>query len=645
MGFRSRALLTGVATGFLKANNDRRDRMAQRLQELSDNRALMDRERAKSRADAASKAAAEEHSQWASLRANDFIDDEGNYQKKYFDKVAYAEFQKKETREAFGGNFQQFADEFKKTQGTKFIRQYKDPEQIESSLRNVYDSIDTRQRSELSRPAMTGFDAMLGSVVNRVTSSVGLDKPFGPPSDGTLSSEPTAELNVMQEQGPMEPAAPYERPNFKGPEVAPEKAEKWIRREDGTWVVAFADSAGGNTIVNTGVKGYDTDQGFKDTRPSMTDSDQKWYVNGIPVPNVKEVTYVDEHGVKQTEKGVLNEQGKFVKVPELSPFSDVDKPKEELDAPYTGEHNIKAVSEAHMVLEPAVNAYVTLNNIKSTYNPADYGSEQVLSEVGNMKTALFRMTNIGFSGGYTEKAKVLEAMSKGAAFQELPPEMQDAIMKKDLNTISALSKQYSDAELQEVYAGFEVIATTEQEQEILSELRAQSVSAEMQPLVRDLLRAWTGGDKKPAWGAAEQLLKTLQAGSTPEKLLAQVDVYKRNMAMQVRNQMQVKWDASKYSMSNNVGNGFAETDFGDFSGTELRRNRKTGQFLLIKTGTNSKGELVRYFIPSDSKSVLEAKQPVKGKEFTTKDQNMYRYTNRMLDDFNEILNNNGRPIN
>lgn len=247
MSFRSRALLTGVATGFLKANNDRRDRMAERLQTLSDNRATMERERAKSRADAAAKEAAKEASEWHNLRSNEFIDDEGNFQKAYYDKAAYAEFIKPEVKERFGNDFNSFVAEWSKMQPKKFIRQYKDPNEIEASLQQVYSSIDTRQQAELQRPAFTGFDAMLGSMVNRVSSAVGGGNVFGPPSDGTLDSTPTPELNVMREQEqPTESTAPYEAPAFtqRTEPVKPETINQFIKGQDGKMYAVFADDTG-----------------------------------------------------------------------------------------------------------------------------------------------------------------------------------------------------------------------------------------------------------------------------------------------------------------------------------------------------------------------------------------------------------------
>ena len=643
MGFRSRALLTGVATGFLKANNDRRDRMTERLQTLSDNRATMDRERAKSQADAASKAAYEEQKKWSELRSQDHIDDEGNYTEKFYNVAAYSEFQKEETRKAFGNDYNSFVTEFSKMGPKKFIRQYKDPQDIEQSLSKVYSSIDTRQRDELSRPALTGFDSMLGSMVNRVSSAVGGGTVFGPPSDGTLSSAPTETIDPMRPQGPQEPSAPFEAPNFQAPKVEPDKSNKWIQKPDGSWVVAFTDSTGSNIVVDPQVKGT-LPEGSQGGAPKIEDIQEKRYIQGVPVPNVVRATFTDDKGVKNVKEGVMNEEGKFVPLADLSPFSDADKPSSE--SAYEGDNNVKQAQFAQDTLYSAVRATKTIKNIKSTFNPADYGSEAVVSDVGNTMTALGRMFNSGYSGGIDEKAKVFAAIEKGDAFNQLDPRVQEAIKTKDFGAIKELTKQYNKAELDEAFTEFAAEELTPKEQALLSELRQSAISAEMQPLVRDLLRAWTGGDKKPAWGAAEHLLETLKANSTPTKLMGQLERLERDMARTAAANLKTKWDHSKYSLATNIGEGFLEVqDSKDFEGTEVRRNRRTGEYLLVKTGTNASGELIRYFIPSNGLSVIKAKQPSRGSDFTTEDERNYKFTNRLLDDYTEIINEHGRPIN
>lgn len=646
MGFRSRALLTGVATGFLKANNDRRDRMAERMQQLSDNRATMDRERAKSRADAASKAAAEESSKWHSLRSNGDIDDEGNYTDKYNDAQAMLMYTKDGVKKAIGNEWDSFRTEFRKMGPTKFVRQYKDADQIEASLQNIYSTIDTRQRGELQRPALTGFDSMLGSMVNRVSSAVGGGNLFEPPSDGTLDSTPTPELDVMREQGPVE-NRPYESPSFTAPKPESQKAHKFITGPDGKVSVAFADSETGVDTFDTGLR--EAVDPNMSSAPKLKDVQDKRYLNGNPIAEVVEATFVGPDGVKYTKEGVMQE-GKFVHIPGLSQFSDADAP--EAKGVYSGDNNVKQAQSAQDVLYSSVRATKTLGNIKSLYNPRDYGSEAIISDVGNSMTAMFRMFNVGFDGGNAEKDTVLKAMEKGSAFSQLDPAVQQAITSRDYKALKVLTKAYTDAELQDTIEGFSVMATNDKEKEILSELRSASISAELQPLVRDLLRAWTGGDKKPAWGAAEHLLESIKAGSTPEKLMAQVDVYERDMARTSMKQLEVKFDHSIYSMSNDLASGFQPQDITDKSGdnviypeTEVKRDRRTGEYLMVKTGYNSKGEVIRYFIPSSSQTVYQVRVPTKGAVLTAEDKKNFQFTTRLLDKFNQTLNVHGRPIN
>lgn len=256
MGFRSRALLTGVATGFLKAQNDRRDRMAERLQQLADNRALMDRERAKSEYTEATKAAAKEKMEWAQALEAKEIDQDGNYTQLYYDKVATTAFADPNIQKSYGGKgFDAFKAEWQKLQPKKKTRQFKDPNEIQRNLTQVLDSIDTAQRHGSDVPVMTGLDQFLMSGVNKVRSLAG-----GTPSPVTpneLPEAPTATLNPYADVQPSAPAEPYEAPNFTPvtEPVKPDSVNQLVTAANGDIYAVFTDSTGKRMETKLSFKG------------------------------------------------------------------------------------------------------------------------------------------------------------------------------------------------------------------------------------------------------------------------------------------------------------------------------------------------------------------------------------------------------
>lgn len=255
MGFRSRALLTGVATGFLKAQNDRRDKMAERLQQLSDNRALMDRERAKSEYAEATKAAAKEKMEWARAMEAKEIDADGNYTQLYYDKVATTAFADPNIQKAYGGKgFDAFKAEWQKLQPKKMTRQFKDASEISGDMSRVLDSIDTRQRHELSQPVMTGLDSFLASGVNRVKSAVGMEPSV--PQEVPQDTAP-ATLNPYADVQPSAPAEPYVAPNFTPvtEPVKPDSVNQLVTAANGDIYAVFTDSTGKRMETKLSFKG------------------------------------------------------------------------------------------------------------------------------------------------------------------------------------------------------------------------------------------------------------------------------------------------------------------------------------------------------------------------------------------------------
>lgn len=267
MGFRSRALLTGVATGFLKAQNDRRDKMAQRLQELSDNRALMDRERAKSEYANATKAAAEEKAKWAqAVEARD-IDADGNYTKAYHDKQAFALFKDPNIQKAYGGKgFKAFAEEYAQMGPKKMTRMFKDPDVLQANLTKLLDSVDSRQRQELSQPVMTGLDKFLMTGVNAVSSAFGATPKNSqePVQEQEVTFNPYADVDTT---GTPEP---YTTPSFtpQATSVEVKTVDKHVDSqgnlhllktyEDGTTEIEKTSINEGKPVVHTALS-YDED--------------------------------------------------------------------------------------------------------------------------------------------------------------------------------------------------------------------------------------------------------------------------------------------------------------------------------------------------------------------------------------------------
>lgn len=222
MSLRSRAFLSGLGRGFFQANNERRQRMEERLFQMSNDRATRERELAKSEYMEQAKAAQQEELKYRSLRSAGDIDVEGNFTPEYFDKIAYAEFKDKNNRAAEGMSFEQFRENFARMQPKKFIRNYKDQSEIAMDLKRVYESIETRQHADLSRPVLTGFDRMLAGGVDTVIDTLG--GATGLPIRGATSPEApttTPSLEVvgaatLPEENTSAPVEPIEsvRPTF-----------------------------------------------------------------------------------------------------------------------------------------------------------------------------------------------------------------------------------------------------------------------------------------------------------------------------------------------------------------------------------------------------------------------------------------------
>jgi hypothetical protein len=229
----------------------------------------MSRERAKSRYEADHKAASEENSKFTALRSAELIDPEGNYLPKYFDKVAYSEFQKPEVRKAYGDDYEKFKVQFDKMGDKKFVRTYKAPEDISRDLEKTYDSIATKQAVESNQPTLTGIDKFLMKSASSAINTVGdgVREATNGAIDIQSGADPTAPQDVpevaktsplrAQETGEsLGPEEEYVSPTFS-PTVKPQTINQIIKGEGGQHYAVFASNKGPKgefTKINLGVK-------------------------------------------------------------------------------------------------------------------------------------------------------------------------------------------------------------------------------------------------------------------------------------------------------------------------------------------------------------------------------------------------------
>ena len=579
MSLRSRAFLTGMATGFLRSNNERRAKMADRMQQLSDNSSEMARERAKSRAAAGMKGAQEEESDIKALRAAGHLEQDSlEYTTAYWnDKTRdiWKESQFK-TQEEF---IEQY---YKQNRPKAYKREFKDTSEIQRNLSDIEKAIQMRQSNEVSRTVSTPLDRLLS---------------FGTLKEEGGSNVRIPELDVKAAQGPVD------------------------------------------TFESTG----GTLEKPKELKPKFTnisDSGESMWIGNKRVDDTVSATYKDEYGTEYIAHGVMKGD-EFVHIPELT---DTKGSPEGKVQPYEGDTNIKISEEAHAILYSTTRALKTIDNIERHYQPQAYGSDALFTDVGNFLHASLRVFDPSYKGSAGEKVEVLDVMRYKSQEVQLPLEMQKALDEGNEEALYEMAKQYYAEGYTQDLQAFTATALTSEQQQIAARLSRATVSAELQPLVRDLLRAWTGGEKKVAWGAAEKLLESLEPDSTPEKLIAQLDTYKRDMTTLSFEQLENKWQASRYSFNNDTERGFLKKDIKDYGETEYYKNPKTGEILMVQTGTDINDKGYRYFIPSGQRSVFELPLPSPGLAPTAKEERMFKHTQRMLKEYTQELNIHGNII-
>lgn len=192
----SRALLGGVATGFMKANNDRSDRMAQRMQELAENTAMMARERAKTQHSVAQESARVENEKKTSLRAEGAIDNKGNYKDSWWLRQSQADWNT--YGKPSGMTHEEYTNTvFKAGKPTKFVSQYKSAHEIDQSSNALHSSISSNLRNDLNKPAATALEKFLGGSLRKMTGTP--QEAVAPPSAPLPSIDPMAPQGGPQE--------------------------------------------------------------------------------------------------------------------------------------------------------------------------------------------------------------------------------------------------------------------------------------------------------------------------------------------------------------------------------------------------------------------------------------------------------------
>jgi hypothetical protein len=205
--------------------------MEQRMQALADNKALRDREHAKSEYDRTMKAASQEQAQIQALRSAGHLDDKDQYTDTYWrdttmdlwDKKAYAKQE-------------DFINVYKQGRAAGFQRQFKNPNEIAGQLRGIYDAIDQRQVEESGKSALTGFDQMLGRGFVKEQAPDEPETPI-PSLDATV---PSAPVETLEDKGKF----------FEAAQPEPKSIQQVIKDDTGNNFAVFANDKGEMTKVN-----------------------------------------------------------------------------------------------------------------------------------------------------------------------------------------------------------------------------------------------------------------------------------------------------------------------------------------------------------------------------------------------------------
>jgi hypothetical protein len=170
MSLRSRNYTAGLIGGFLGSNRIRREKMEKRTQFLADNRALQDREMAKSRYQEQLTSAKAEQAEVASLvqagrlKTNDL--GELEYQESHWRELAYEKWKDAGGHKDGIANFNsqpELIANAKSGQATKYQRRYRDATEYDSKFQATLDQILEKQKKAGEARGLTDFDRMFAS--------------------------------------------------------------------------------------------------------------------------------------------------------------------------------------------------------------------------------------------------------------------------------------------------------------------------------------------------------------------------------------------------------------------------------------------------------------------------------------------------
>lgn len=320
MGFRSRALLTGVATGFLRANNKRHDEMKQRLTQLADTNAEIERERAKSELTNAVKAASDESAKFKQLQDMGHIDAEGAFTPAYWRDVTQKDWQE----HGNGKTHDEYIQVYKQDRPQKFVRAYKDVGEIQSGFQEVYRSINAKQVAESSINPLTPFEQMLGGGIATV---------FGGSSD--------IEQKAVQIDTPVvnpltnnTPSPTYENKglSYNMPQEKPETISQIVTGANGEMYAVFASNKGEPIKQKLNIRARVGDENSKGGFGTMGTEKVRLF-------NPADNTYFAENTHLDVATGNVRVGKDWVEVPEglISVPQDVKIDKIEFPDPNTGD--------------------------------------------------------------------------------------------------------------------------------------------------------------------------------------------------------------------------------------------------------------------------------------------------------------------
>lgn len=396
-----------------------------------------------------------------------------------------------------------------------------------------------------------------------------------------------------------------------------------------------------------------------------------WYLDGEPLHDVfanvqYEVIDGKRTGSKITEYGTMeigaDDTPVFVPVPGLTETEPEKVEEEKYKGVYRSPETVKEATTANKVLSQVTEVQRITSAAISKYGATDYGSNKWYH---TFEDSVFAMTTAfrpwGEQTSVGLKKAVLENIKTSNLLAEYPEEIQTAIEKAGVEgskesyvELGNLLNEYSITRMEEIKGTLrhvqELSHLTDDQRESIQRINTMTFDVSMQPLVRALLRTWTNGENKVAWGAAEKLLEQIKGGATTSEVVAALDFYQKSTRVTGFDNLRTKFEASMFSYGQDRTRGFIPKDYTVtredgktvvFQAREFRMNPKTKEMVLVVTGVQ-KGHgsrPVQYYIPSRGKAVYEAFLPVPSKGIVG-DPDMLEYMDSYFADYTVVLNEN-----